>query len=279
MSDWSCRWCTARIAIIRSQGPPRPCQHRPQAPLGQRLLGHQLLATREVLFIDLCRFDMFCRRVFEIAPSSNWTVTGELLQAARMPFTTLGGTAINEHGVRELRQQEQVRSGWSKQVANKNKWDALAASTVISGVHGYHEVPWRAEVPPRNMSQGLIEGVFLPDLALCPAWVRSVVGPNRTPKWYSPAPLSAIQQSIDMQLVKHFDGLGDPRRITDVWLAALCRSGRMAVKHKRFGEQCFLCWATTVELLPLVGHFSACVSTCASSGSLRLTLRLMRFSS
>jgi len=160
--------------------------------------------------------DMYCRRVFEIARSSNWQVTDDLLKAVRMPFTTLGGTAINEHGVRELRQQEQMRSGWKKQVANNKKWDALVSSTVISGVHKYREVPWRAEVAPRNMSQGLIEGVFSPDPALCPSWVRSVVGPNSKTKWYSPAPLSAIQQSIDMQFVKHFDGLGDPRRITDV---------------------------------------------------------------
>ena len=138
-----------------------------------------------------------------------------------------------------LRHAETAKSGQSKNMANERKWHELLTSGLSSTEHRFKEGPWQEQQIPRGLEHMSMKEFFCPRPRSAPAWLREIMGKNRSPTYWSPKPTNEIQQYIDNVLARHCLERDDWHACDTAWLCMLAQSSSLMLTHEAFKGQCY----------------------------------------
>lgn len=87
--------------------------------------------------------------------------------------------------------------------------------------HRFQPLEWRDHVLPRGAERQNTAHLFQGRPKTSPAWLREVMGKNRVPKYWSPAPANEITPHLDMLLAAECKSRDDWALAQTSWLCAL----------------------------------------------------------
>lgn len=170
--------------------------------------------------------------VVEQAKSDGWKVTPALQQIVKSKFEVIYGTKVVEDSFLIGRGLERKGGNGNAKVRIGRFWMRVLSKGLVEKIHRYRPLPWRRAVAQRGRVRKNLKQLHVPRLRQVPKDLRTIRSEKQSPPWYSPAPLFAVAQELDLELVKECVVRNTWLAAKHSWLCCLLQGQRLILRRR-----------------------------------------------
>lgn len=208
-------------------------------------LGTQTTPARQVAPLQSIPPEVFLQ-----ACAGGWCATDDLQDIIKGKFGGMFGTKLIEDCFPEGRSLERKGSNRNNRIRPSRLWHKLWTKQVDSTRHSYTELPWPRSGFTRGVAGKKLKECLTPRLGHMSHTMRGVRATSSSTPWFSPAPLHACIQDIDLALMKTCEAEGSWQKAGHGWLCCLVRGLQLMVRRRSAGGRWYYCMG---------GYAGACI--------------------
>ncbi len=175
-------------------------------------------------------FDGVRLQVFLMAEESGWCMSEPLETAVSSMFSCIGQTNTDENGFKVQRVKE--TASCQRALSGKRKWLALISSRITSTMFRYLELPnFRSASIPAGYHWRDMKALYAARVSSSWQKLKGVVGTNRVPEWFSPAPRNEIAGDVDLSAWRLMHSKGCLNQVDKLFASSLLSCSRMVVSN------------------------------------------------
>lgn len=175
------------------------------------------------------------------AREDEWHATDALKGIIKNKFCVVFGTKLVEDCFHEGRSLERMGSNRNGRVRPARLWHRLLVKQVHSKRHNYQDLPWRRGSFKRGVIAKNLKACFKPRLRSMSPTMRQIRSHSTSTSWFSPAPLFACIQDLDLCLMKHCKAEAAWQQVKHNWLSCLVRGLQLVIRRRAVGGRWFFC--------------------------------------